>query len=1063
MQTSGNYANFKCSLFVMKRLVFLIISINHFLLLGAQNYFYTHYKTFGEKDGYQVYLGSLITQDKKGLLWLGSDNGLFSFDGIHFKNYRHSNSDSSCLPANNVLFNYQDNEGKYWVYVIGHGLYNFDPKTGKFIRLRYSNQKEFNIHDERISLPVETKNGSLWFPLPNYGLAEWSRRENKMIAYKICPAYSCGEYYNASWITCLIEDPDDGTLWGGTNDGLVHFYPSDGHFEVYRDKAIPGNKKIRVNVYNHLFFDIQKQLWVGSWGCGIKKFNRLTKGFEAYRWHPVYSGTVNICSGIGQMDDKHLWVGAMDKGLLLFNTLTHTFMPVRGNGNNTDSLISTHLWQNNKGVIWLSDRDRLIRINPRENNFTFYSLEELFKQKSTAVSVNCFIRQGQMLYTGVQYDGFFAGYNLETHQYKKYYIPGNNSVYCLAEDGNKNIWVGGHEGLYLFNPLTERFAQAPGLSLAPFSTYCILPDSNGSMWLATNRGLIHYDPKQKKVKWLRADSTSKPQLQQNQIYTLFKDSKGNIWFGSYKAGIACYRPSTGTITYFNQSRKKTYPQSNCESITEAKDGSILFTSELDGLGILKDAFTEAESINLLNSSNGLPTDNISGVFKDKKDNIWLFTYHGLCWFDPQTLRTRVFTKEDGLAETVMTNIPYQDKEGNMYIGLAKSFQMFDPQKLLTSLNTTGTIHFTSLQVNGKEWPVNPDYISSLQLNPEQNQVAFDFAVLTPELTNRFQYAYKLDGLDKSWNFTGTKTFGQYNSLVPGKYTLRITAMNLNGEWSKKAFTLPVIIHPPWYGTWWFYLLVIISGAAIVYAFFHYRINQVRHESRLTADFTRKLHETEMRALRAQMNPYFIFNCLNSINRYIVKSDNRTASGYLTKFAKLIRFILDNSASDAITLDKEIQTLQLYIEMEVLRFQHAFEYSIEVDENVQPEMISIPSMLIQPYVENAIWHGLLHKETADGKLFIRFYQLHSNLLLVEVEDNGIGRDKAKELKSKEVIKKKSYGMQISKDRISLINELYQMNATVQVEDLTNGREVSGTKVTIQIPVKNFALDGEKQMV
>lgn len=234
------------------------------------------------------------------------------------------------------------------------------------------------------------------------------------------------------------------------------------------------------------------------------------------------------------------------------------------------------------------------------------------------------------------------------------------------------------------------------------------------------------------------------------------------------------------------------------------------------------------------------------------------------------------------------------------------------------------------------------------------------------------------------------------------------------------------------------------------AFFLYRIRQLKQENQLKTGFTKRIQQMEMRALRAQMNPHFIFNCLNSINRYIVKSDHKTASNFLTKFARLIRLILDNSASENITLDKEIQTLQLYIEMELLRFDKVFDCSIEVDEEIRPESISIPSMLLQPYVENAIWHGLLHRENGRGNLWIRFRQPSEDLLIAEIEDNGIGREKAKELRSKEAIKKKSYGMQISKDRIFLINELYNTNANVQVKDLTDDQGAArGTKVTVEI--------------
>lgn len=225
---------------------------------------------------------------------------------------------------------------------------------------------------------------------------------------------------------------------------------------------------------------------------------------------------------------------------------------------------------------------------------------------------------------------------------------------------------------------------------------------------------------------------------------------------------------------------------------------------------------------------------------------------------------------------------------------------------------------------------------------------------------------------------------------------------------------------------------------------------IRHRIRLKSGYDKKMKEIEMRALRAQMNPHFIFNCLGSINRYIVKSDTKTASNYLTKFAKLIRMILDNSATDHITLETEIQTLQLYLDMESLRFDGGFEFEIQMDENLT-EDIQLPSMLIQPYVENAIWHGLLQKEDK-GKLWVRFRRVNGHILQAEIEDNGIGRKNAAALKSRNTVKHKSYGMQISSERIQIINNLYKMNNSVTVLDLVDSNgAAAGTKIILNIPI------------
>ena len=212
-------------------------------------------------------------------------------------------------------------------------------------------------------------------------------------------------------------------------------------------------------------------------------------------------------------------------------------------------------------------------------------------------------------------------------------------------------------------------------------------------------------------------------------------------------------------------------------------------------------------------------------------------------------------------------------------------------------------------------------------------------------------------------------------------------------------------------------------------------------------------EVEMQALRAQMNPHFIFNCLNSINRYIVKSDQQTASLYLTRFAKLIRLILDNSNSRSVTLANELEALKLYIEMESIRFEKKFHYQIHVDKNVQTDCECVPPLIIQPYVENAIWHGLLHKEDA-GELRISIHKKSPGLLECIIEDNGVGREKARELKSKSASTKKSLGMRLTEDRLALLNAQSKMNASVVVEDLrTETGSAVGTKVILKIPIDN----------
>jgi hypothetical protein len=296
---------------------------------------------------------------------------------------------------------------------------------------------------------------------------------------------------------------------------------------------------------------------------------------------------------------------------------------------------------------------------------------------------------------------------------------------------------------------------------------------------------------------------------------------------------------------------------------------------------------------------------------------------------------------------------------------------------------------------------------AIHLAHDQNAFAFDFAGIHNSHPERNQHLFKLEGYDHSWRTAGLERRAAYFQVPPGDYVLRLKVMSSNGVAAEKKLSL--FIHPPFWRTRWFYALSLLTLVGLVYAGFRYRIAQVRREEQLLrkeeqllreqeqqqATFQKKLSEMEMQALRAQMNPHFIFNCLNSINGFILENDPDAASDYLTKFSRLIRLILQNSNAPTVTLENELEALELYLEMEALRFENKFTFLIHCAEEVDAKYVDIPPLLIQPYVENAIWHGLLHKEGL-GNITIHLQQA-GDVLLCTIEDDGIGRKRAAELK------------------------------------------------------------------
>ncbi len=222
-------------------------------------------------------------------------------------------------------------------------------------------------------------------------------------------------------------------------------------------------------------------------------------------------------------------------------------------------------------------------------------------------------------------------------------------------------------------------------------------------------------------------------------------------------------------------------------------------------------------------------------------------------------------------------------------------------------------------------------------------------------------------------------------------------------------------------------------------------------SQLQSDFVRQIAEAEMAGLRSQMNPHFIFNCLNSIKLYATENDSEKASDYLTKFARLIRMVLENSRSERVTLQNELAMLRLYADLEIMRFKQKLSFVVEVEAGIDASFLEIPPLLLQPYVENAIWHGLMHK-TEGGTVRIRASQPQESLLQLTITDDGVGRTRAAELKSKSASHRKSFGLKMTSERIALVNQLYQTQTQVLIQDLVDAEgQPAGTEVILQIPI------------
>lgn len=520
------------------------------------------------------------------------------------------------------------------------------------------------------------------------------------------------------------------------------------------------------------------------------------------------------------------------------------------------------------------------------------------------------------------------------------------------------------------------------------------------------------------------------------IQTVAQDRKGNFWMGTYQ-GLLVTDPAFGhPVTDHGFSPGNLVSAVMIRNDSTAWCGSVGVYEVIRKSNVLQKRLIFPE----------LRNQRIAMIYRDKGGRTWIGGDDGLYLHHENTGKLQWFDLRDNIQNKRFNyNSILEASTGYIYLGGFNGLNYFNPEKLRhreEQLNVT----ISSVRINEDD-SLFVENARPLSLGWKQNSVEIRF--ITPYFRNpqKLMYRYRLTGLDQNWVDNGRNNTVRFSSLSPGSYTFSVAASIDGIAWFETASPFSFMIRSPWWREVWFIALAVILLGMAAYWIFKRRVAVIRRQTALREHMA----ELEMRALRAQMNPHFIFNCLNSINRYIVKSDNATASLYLTRFAKLIRLILDNSNSKNVLLSSELEALKLYIEMERIRFDNKFDYRVVVDEEVNADSIEVPSLIIQPYVENAIWHGLLHKETS-GNLFVRIRMIDENMLECVVEDNGIGREKALEFKSKSATGKKSLGMKLTEDRIAVLNQYGQTNASVGIMDLVDSDgEAAGTRVTIKIPV------------
>ncbi len=990
----------------------------HFLMLMcmmlpfyavSQQYNYRHYTT---RDGLPSSTVYAVTQDEQGYIWFATSQGASRFDGYTFNTITVLDG----LPDNDVLTVINGKGGKLWFVTFSKKLSYYDLTTG-----------EVKIFDK--------------YSLPS--------------------------------IPLNIQETDDGVIYIGTNDkGLC--IVNDESTTVLDTVQLP-----LINNFVYPYLDNEANLWISGRGRFFK-FQDFTPFFEVpdsiVHWdfikiHQLANDRMIFFSAhhlLEIIDNKiEVVFSTQGKGTgvtinhvesdrannILVSTQSGAFLIPADTSEPIQRFLSempiSRFFEDNEGSYWFTTLNEGVFMLPSSSR-KVKNYNKLNGLKSDKIS--SFFTIADQLYfankNGVvgkwqgdslipEVAGHFMYSNLQDC------VAVNDSfVHCSSNYGallfnyssgsifsDNPVSYNGFDSLIKSNsfsvPLAESFISMGGLK-------SIATDGDKVLWLGGVNGLlqVNLSLKQSHVVYerLRAERITAVCLTKNKALWFstidsigVEQPNGEAWM----AHADSFGISGHVIKIFED------PYHNVWFATSGQGLFVYANNQLYNIakeqGLASD-FVTATLIHgqqlIVGTTSGLSI----GTFKQKPPFIGqIFT----------------LSVNDALLSDEVNDVAIH--KNMLYIGTNKGLSVTSTNSF-TSDTVSPKVNITRFQINERDTTAAGSYV----LPNELNSLKFEYVGLLYKADGKLLYRYQMEGVDTGWVQT-IFTNVQYPNLPPGNYTFKVDSRSAHGPWSGKPRHIQIKILPPYWQTWWFRLMLVLFGLGLVTAISYSVIRYYRNKSFIA----QRLVELEGNALRANMNPHFVFNALNAIHDFIANSDEKSAHIYLGKFAKLIRRILDQSRKNFISLDEELDTLTLYLDLENMRFEHKFRFEINIEDGIQPYDIELPPMLIQPYLENAVRHGLMNLDRP-GEITVHFSR-ENKYLKCTIIDNGVGRAKALEISSNRLKGHRSAGMDITQKRVELLHAAGNEQTVMGVEviDIIGADDmVAGTQVSIMLPLKEL---------
>lgn len=958
-------------------------------------------KNFNVKDGLPSSEVYCAMQDSKGFIWFGTDGGVSRFDGYSFRNFTVEEG-----MADNTVFGInEDRHGRIW----------FRSLSGKLCYVENDTIHRIGAN-ELISRTI--KSSIVISMYIDSGDTVWcGARGGPYGLIKINPGYT---EKDISFVRMSTE-PFISYIEG---ENFVCGNSTVGKSFVHRGLYFFKKEKIGQHVEMENFFP--SHFYCASISHAD---NLLTDNFFLYHinhgasrqlidLNKVFHAQSSCLKRMG----KYVWLGLLNKGLKKIDP--EKLWYADSSEIILDGLSVSDVMEDSEGGTWFTTLENGIYYTSSNRFISYFTSSDPLDFKSYSMQKispdHLFISNKPGIGTVIGPEGIIEKVLVKTDKRLAKILEKALKPFTLITTGNAYqkldlislIWSKEMHRSYPFR--TETFGWAGFLEIVDSNKFYTLD----RYWIYT------WNKETKKI-------IQGPHLPTRVLCT-YMDKSGILWLGSVN-GLWSFN-GTSFTHYGNE---HPFLQKTIEDIEVDADGTWYFATRGSGIFMKKNS-----NFSVVAGGNKLP-GNCKCLLINNDKSIWTGTQNGLYRLVPDGNNWKI-SKFMINGEKISREISKIEQIGNtLWLLTNNGLLSYDMSQLKPDLPPR--IFITQFDVKDKSFLKQPEKNFAY----DANSVKIAFVGLSYRSEGNLSYEYRLEGADTAWHKT-RNTFIQYPFLPPGDYVFSVRALSMNGTASAEAATIHFIINKPFWKRTWFILILIALVFAAGYLVFYLRLKSIHKKEMEKAEIGRQLSELEMKALRAQMNPHFMFNAINSIQYYIVKNDSKTARVYLAKFARLIRNVLENSRKEYVLLENDLAALKLYIDMELLRMPGKFRYEIAHDESETYDCL-IPPLLLQPYVENAILHGISPLPGDTGMLLIHI-KTAGNKLICIIDDNGIGRKKASELKQSKASVHQSLGLSVTEERLNLMGNLNRSETSILTEDKSDEQgHPAGTKITLTIPL------------